>query len=153
MKTLVVLSMIFATVQVWAVDFEVKKIKVGGKTLSVEVADNEERRQQGLMNRKVLDDGKGMIFIFGGESPQSFWMKNTLIPLSIAFFDSKKKLVDMFDMEPEASEMVANPRIYRSNKLSQYALEVPKGWFKENKIKVGQSFEFLDDSKKKSNHK
>jgi uncharacterized membrane protein (UPF0127 family) len=89
---------------VQAVEFPVKKISVGGKTLSVEIAENDESRQQGLMNRKNLDDGKGMLFIFTNETPQSFWMKNTYIALSIAFFDSKKKLVDLFDMEPEVSD-------------------------------------------------
>ena len=153
MKKLMLAALLFGAFTAEAdVEFEVKKIKIGKKTLSVEVADTDERRQQGLMNRKQLDDGKGMIFIFHMETPQSFWMKNTLIPLSIAFFDSKRKLVDMFDMDPEVSE-IANPRIYRSNKLSQYALEVPKGWFKKNGIKVGHTFNFVEEAKKKSNDK
>jgi uncharacterized protein len=144
MKALLTLSVLLFLRPVFAVDFLSKKISLGGKTLDVEIADTEVRRQQGLMYRKTLDDGKGMLFIFDKETPQSFWMKNTYVSLSIAFFDSQKKLVDMFDMDPEVSEMVANPRVYRSNKLSQYALEVPKGWFKENEIKTGTKFEFLE---------
>lgn len=145
MKTFFALLLILVAQASLAMDFTKKKLSLDGKILEVEVADREDLRQQGLMNRKTLDEGKGMIFVFGSESPQSFWMKNTYVPLSIAFFDSKKKMVDVFDMNPEISEAVANPRIYRSNKLSQYALEVPQGWFKKNGIKVGAKFEFLDE--------
>jgi hypothetical protein len=61
----------------------------------VEIADSEETQRQGLMNRTQLDQGRGMLFIVENPRKLSFWMKNTFIPLSIAFFDKDRKLLDI----------------------------------------------------------
>jgi len=121
--------------------FAKKTLILGKQTLKVEIADTEEKSAQGLMFRKQLPEGEGMIFIFAEEEPRSFWMKNTFIPLSIGFFDSQKKLVEYFDMEPTKSEMDLSPPSYSSKKAAKYALEVPKGWFQKHKIPIGTSFE------------
>lgn len=121
--------------------FTKKTLILGKQTLKVEVADTEEKSAQGLMFRKHLPEGEGMIFVFDEEQPRSFWMKNTFIPLSIGFFDSQKKLVEYFDMEPTKSEMDLQPPSYHSKKAAKYALEVPKGWFQKHKIPLGTSFE------------
>ena len=84
-----------------------------------------------------------MLFIFPDEQPRSFWMKNTFVPLSIGYFNAKKELIDMIDMEPAQSEMQNQFPTYASKGPAQYALEVPKGWFLKNKIKIGQKFSFL----------
>ncbi len=149
MKTniLLILTLILVAGRAHSLDFRQTQIKLGDQKLTVEVADTDELRQMGLMHRKNLDDGKGMIFIFDREQPQAFWMKNTLIPLSIAFFNSQKKLVDLFDMEPEVSEMVAEPKIYRAKKPAQYALEVPKGWYRKHGVKPGAQFSFEEEKK------
>jgi len=124
------------------IEFKKATLKIGGKTLSVELAQSAKQRAQGLMHRKQLPDGEGMLFIFTRETPQSFWMKNTLIPLSIGYFDKTKKLVRILKMEPE-SKIVRDSELkrYESEVPVLFALEVPLGWFEKNKIKLGSTFE------------
>jgi uncharacterized membrane protein (UPF0127 family) len=121
------------------ITFKIQKINVGKKTLKVEIADTEAKRSHGLMNRKVLADGTGMLFIFENEQELAFWMKNTFIPLSIGFFSGEKKLIDIQDMAPVRSEMELDPPRYVSKVPAKYVLEVPRGWFKKNQIKLGNS--------------
>jgi uncharacterized protein len=116
--------------------FKKKTIFIGHEKLEVEIADNEELRERGLMNRSSLGEKEGMLFIFPAEMKLSFWMKNTLIPLSIGFFKEDGKLIQVLDMEP-ASPVELEPKIYLSAKPSKYALEVARGWFSRKKIKVG----------------
>lgn len=128
--------------------FEKKTIFIGSKKLIVEVAETEAEMEQGLMYRKSLADGYGMLFIFDSERILSFWMKNTLIPLTIGFFDSNKKLLETIDMEP-ASPMDMTPKVYESSKPAKYAVEVPQGWFKKSKIKNGDKLKIETGLKSK----
>jgi len=101
--------------------------------LQVEVADTPAARAQGLMCRTRLDANAGMLFLFDEISRGSFWMKNTLIPLSIAFMDGSWEIVDILDMDVE--EDPARPRAYYSPKNPyRYALEVNQGFFARNRI-------------------
>ncbi|MBK9293647.1 MAG: DUF192 domain-containing protein [Oligoflexia bacterium] len=134
-----------------ALSFETKTVLIDGKVLKVEVAQTEEEHERGLMGRKSLANGHGMLFIFREERILSFWMKNTLIPLSIGFFDSQKKLINIHDMEP-ASPMDLSPKTYESTAEAKYAIEVPKGWFKKNKIKPGAVFKINSGPKPKRSH-
>lgn len=68
--------------------------------IRTEVADSEEERRVGLMNRKNLDEDSGMLFVFFEENSGGFWMKDTLIPLSIAYYDNEGRIVSILDMEP-----------------------------------------------------
>ncbi len=122
--------------------FEKKKISIQGKIITVEMADNEEKSQLGLMYRNKLNENEGMLFVFDDESVKNFWMKNTFIPLSIGFFDRNKTLVDVQDMEPVKSELQTNIPSYESKKPAKYALEVTRGWYKKHKIKLGSKFSF-----------
>jgi uncharacterized membrane protein (UPF0127 family) len=97
----------------------------------VEIARTNEQRSQGLMHRTKLDDGKGMLFVFDRDDIVSFWMKNTLIPLSIAFISSDGRIMEIRDMEPESLAPVHSSRSVR------YALEVPQGWFSRVNLGVG----------------
>jgi uncharacterized membrane protein (UPF0127 family) len=99
--------------------------------ISVEIAIDEEQRAQGLMNRTSLEDGNGMIFVFDRDQVMSFWMKNTLIPLSIAFIASDGRILEIHDMKP------LDLNSTRSNRSARYALEVPQGWFSRAGISVG----------------
>lgn len=100
--------------------------------LQVEVADTPVSRAQGLMFRKKLPELAGMLFIFEDESRWSFWMKNTLIPLSIGFFDSQWRLVDTKDMKV-AADPAKGPYDYYSPALpALYALEVNQCFFKRH---------------------
>ena len=103
---------------------EVLYIAVGGHKLKVEVADTESKRQTGLMFRKALPANEGMLFVFKEPQYLSFWMKNTYIPLSIAFFNRDRRLIDIFDMKPNQTT-----EIYNSTEKVVYALEVNQGWF------------------------
>lgn len=134
MRNLMILAiLIFFSYQAGAVEFSKTKMILGKETLIVEVADNDASREQGLMGRKELKDSTGMIFIFDQAETQDFWMKNTLIPLSIGFFDEKGNLFQITDMEP-ASVMDLHPKVYSSTRPAKFALEEPRGWFKRKKI-------------------
>lgn len=112
-----------------------------GKIIKVEVASSALEKAAGLMYRKSLPDDSGMLFIFPNEQVLSFWMKNTYIPLTIGFFDSKMTLLETKDMEPHLGP-VPDDKLphYYSSQAAQYALEMPKGWFAKNKIKPGATF-------------
>ena len=114
-----------------------------GVSLKVEVADTFEKRTQGLMFRTELPKDQGMLFIFQKEKEMSFWMRNTYLALSIAYFDKNKKLRNIHQMEPQ--NMLAKEqhnKTYPSKGLCLYALEVHQGWFKKNKIKPGMKFSY-----------
>ncbi len=115
------------------------KVVIKSDTLFVEVAVTPQEREIGLMYREFLPENNGMLFIFEQESHLSFWMKNTFIPLSIAFINSKGIIVDIQQMEP----MTINSHI--SKLPAKYALEVNKGWFKKHHIAVGDTVKFLFD--------
>lgn len=100
-------------------------------SLNVEIAKTPETRQHGYMERKVIPDGTGMIFVFESDQVLAFYMKNTPHPLSIAYIDSKGKIRDIFDMKPYSLESIFSTGSVR------YALEVPQGWFEKNQIKKG----------------
>ena len=110
-------------------------IDSGGEEVEVrvEIADSPEEQATGLMNRTSLAEDRGMLFVFPGEEVRSFWMKNTLIPLSIAYMDSEGRIVDLQDMKPLDDE---EPH-YVSAEPAKYALEVNKGFFDENGVEVG----------------
>jgi len=97
--------------------------------LRVELALTEEEKSKGLMNRKNLGKNNGMLFIFNYEKNQNFWMKNTYLPLSIAYLDKNGIIREIYDMKPLDTSIT-----YPSKYPSLYALEVNQGWFTGNKI-------------------
>ena len=103
----------------------------------VEIADNASERARGLMYRTTLAENRGMLFIYEREHKLSFWMKYTLIPLSIAFIGSEGRIVDIQDMRP----LDDDPPHYVSAKPAQYALEVNQGFFEERGVEVGDRAE------------
>jgi hypothetical protein len=107
------------------------ELKVKGKKIKVEVVRTEQEKAKGLMFREKLGKEDGMIFVYGKEEYLSFWMKNTRIPLSIAFLDRKGKIVDIQDMFPFSLQT------HVSAFPAQYALEVNQGWFKQKGISIG----------------
>jgi len=111
-------------------------------TLKVEVADTSEARTQGLMFRKSLGDDEGMLFVFSAEEPLAFWMKNTLIPLSIAFIDRNWRIVDIQDMAVAKDPEHGPFPVYPSKVPARYALEVNQGFFARKKIGVGARVHF-----------
>lgn len=92
--------------------------------LQVELADDNEERSIGLMGRATLEPGRGMLFVFEGESTREFWMKNTLIPLDILFFDARGEFVSRTTMEPCHTSTCST---YPSEGPAMYVLEVNTG--------------------------
>jgi uncharacterized protein len=115
-----------------------KMIKVvsGKRTikLTVQVADTLEIRDKGLMFVEKLPKNEGMLFVFSAETYGGFWMKNTLIPLSVAFLDSDRKILKILDMAPCKEEICPT---YDPEISYHFALEVNRGWFEKNQIKAG----------------
>jgi uncharacterized membrane protein (UPF0127 family) len=102
--------------------------------VNIEIADSEAARQQGLMGRTSLEDNAGMAFIFFEETTAGFWMKNTLIPLSIAFFDKNGKIVKILDMDPCEKDPCP---VYDPGVPYFGALEVNQGAFDEWGVSPG----------------
>jgi uncharacterized membrane protein (UPF0127 family) len=99
--------------------------------VEAELARTGREKQTGLMFRKELKDGKGMLFIFENDEVQSFWMKNTLIPLSIAFIYYDGTILEIKDLYPRDLGPVHSSRSVR------YALEAPQGWFDRAGVQAG----------------
>lgn len=134
---LVLVSLFFTSSVFASSDFKKKKISVGSKTLVVEIAETPLQHERGLMFRNKLGDNEGMLFVFDSEQVRFFWMKNTLIDLSIGYFDASGKLIDIQEMKSgKGIPDTALPN-YPSTKPAKYALEMNKGWFAKNKIKLG----------------
>lgn len=114
------------TVTIDASDGEEVKVRV-------EIADSPDEQAKGLMNRKKLGEDRGMLFVFPDQQVRSFWMKDTLIPLSIAYIDSDGRIIDLQDMKALDDQ----PPHYVSAKPAKYALEANKGFFEERGVEVG----------------
>ena len=95
------------------------------------VADDPAERSHGLMWRREMGPNEGMLFIFDSATPQCFWMKNTLIPLSIAFVADDGTIVDLAEMKPQTTDSHCSSRPVR------YALEMNAGWFSKKGLKPG----------------
>jgi uncharacterized membrane protein (UPF0127 family) len=106
-----------------------------------EIARSDEQRSRGLMGRKSLADGEGMLFVFETDRILSFWMKNTLIPLSIAFIAHDGRILEIQDMEAQSTRSVQSARSAR------YALEVPQGWFARSRIGPGDTILHIANNK------
>lgn len=109
---------------------------INDKELWVELAKAPAERAKGLMGRKHLGEEEGLFFIFETEDYHAFWMKDTLIPLSIAFIDKGGRIVGIADMKPLSLDSHSPP------KPILYALEMKKGWFARKRIKVGDVVRF-----------
>lgn len=111
---------------------EMHEIQIGDVLLRVEIANTPENRQRGLMFRDWLGEFEGMLFVFPNEAVLGFWMKNTKIPLSIAFIDANNQIRTIRDMQPFDESSVS------SVVPVKYALEVNQGFFARNGIRAGQ---------------
>jgi uncharacterized membrane protein (UPF0127 family) len=110
--------------------------------IRAEVADAVDTRMHGLMMREKLGPNEGMLFVFPATRQQSFWMKNTPLPLSIAFIDAKGMILNIRDMMPFTTD--GHP----SDGEALYALEVNRGWFAQRGIKAGDRVQGLDKAGK-----
>ena len=121
----------FLATPVLAQSQPVVQLNAGMYLIRAEVVSDPETRAQGLMYRKTLAQNAGMLFIFDEPSIHCMWMKNTLVPLSVAFIDDAGTIVNIEDMEPgsETSHCAGQP--------VRYALEMNRDWFATRGIKPG----------------
>lgn len=123
------IAILLVSSNVSARDPEKITIYVDEHPLLVEVVNTPTDRARGLMYRKHLAENEGMLFVFSEPDYLSFWMKNTWIPLSIAYFNRDKRITDIHDMKPNQTT-----ELYHSSEKALYALEVNQGWFAKRKI-------------------
>lgn len=116
----------------------VTPLKIGTHVLQAEVADSEEERSHGLMFRTGMPEDHGMLFVFAEPGQYCFWMRNTLIPLAIAFIDDEGRIVDMAEMQARDDRTHHCPR-----KPVRMALEMNKGWFTTRGIAPGAEVQGL----------
>jgi uncharacterized protein len=107
------------------------QLRAGMHLIKAEVADTFGTRMQGLMHRTSMGTNDGMLFVFDELAPHCMWMKNTLIPLAVAFMDEAGVIVTILEMRPhdEASRCATKP--------ARYALEMNAGWFTQRGLKPG----------------
>jgi len=114
------------------------KLSAGIHVIQAEVASTTGTRAQGLMQRKSMAQGAGMLFLFDESAAHCMWMKNTLIPLSVAFIDERGQIVNIADMQPldETTHCALRP--------VRYALEMNQGWFAKRGISPGMLVQGLE---------
>jgi uncharacterized protein len=113
------------------------QLRIGSHALKVEVAENDAQRMKGLMHREKMGRNDGMLFIFEEPAYQSMWMKNTLIPLSVAFLDRNGVILNIRDMQPQTLDT------HTSAGPALYAVETNVGWFAQRGIKAGDTVKGL----------
>ena len=112
-------------------DLQRVKLTAGMHLISAQVAQTPEQRQTGLMHRKEMPQGEGMLFVFEQPGQQCFWMKNTLLPLTAAFVADDGTIVNLEDMKPQTTDS------HCSAKPVRYVLEMNQGWFAKKGLKAG----------------
>lgn len=106
--------------------------------LDAEIADDSKERARGLMFRETLPENAGMIFVYDEDHIGGFYMRNTFVPLSIAFVTSDGMILDIQDMEPQTLELHRPGDVYR------YAVEANQGWYVDNDITIGDTVAIPD---------
>lgn len=109
----------------------VVELTAGFHRIEAEVAATDQNRQTGLMQRKSMPAQRGMLFVFPQPNAYCMWMRNTLIPLSVAFLDAEGKIINIEDMQPQTEDN------HCAKKMASYALEMNIGWFAQRGLKAG----------------
>lgn len=112
-------------------------LRIRGHDIRAELAHTDATRRQGLMHRERLAENSGMLFIYNEPEAAAMWMKNTRIPLSVAFLDGQGRILNIEDMEPFSEQAHA------SKGIASYALEVNRGWFSKRGIRAGERVDGL----------
>lgn len=115
-------------------------LQIGTHGVRAELADTPEALREGLMHRKSLSPDTGMLFRLGAPDIYCFWMKNTLIPLSIAFIDDRQRIVDIQDMQPRSLDP------HCPGAPVTMALEMSQGWFRRANIPIGERILGIPDA-------
>jgi uncharacterized membrane protein (UPF0127 family) len=110
----------------------------GMHRVEAEVAATFNSRMSGLMQRTIMAPQSGMLFVFPEVAKQCMWMRNTLLPLSVAFLDEKGRIINVEDMQPQSDDN------HCSSKPARYALEMNLGWFKSRSLGAGFAITGID---------
>ena len=130
-------SLLSATI--WAqAALPVIELAAGFHRIEAEVAATDRHRQTGLMNREAMPQQRGMLFVFTQENTHCMWMRNTLLPLSVAFIDSDGKIINIEDMQPHSEDN------HCARRPARYALEMNRGWFAQRGIAAGSKLRGLE---------
>jgi uncharacterized membrane protein (UPF0127 family) len=121
--------------------FPVITLNAGIHVIKAEVAASNAEREQGLMFREKMGQNEGMVFVFEEPVGVCMWMKNTLIPLSVAFLDGNGKIINIEDMQPQTTVS------HCTKKPARYALEMNQGWFKQKNLQPGSEIEGLPQAR------
>ena len=113
-------------------------LTIGGNKATAEVASTDSQRQVGLMNRRMLPENRGMLFVFPDVAMHGMWMMNTYVPLSVAFLDREGRIINIEDMQPQTQNT------HSASKPAKYALEMNLGWFAKRNIKPGAKLEGIE---------
>lgn len=116
----------------------VMELSAGFHRIEAEVAADQENRMTGLMNRKAMPPQRGMLFVFTQQNTHCMWMRNTLIPLSVAFLDEEGRIINIEDMQPQTEDN------HCAKVPARYALEMNLGWFAQRGIKAGAKLNGID---------
>ena len=116
----------------------VLQLRAGMHLIRAEVAADYETRGRGLMYRKTLAPNSGMLFVFDAPALQCMWMKNTDLPLSVAFLDAQGAVINIEDMQPHTEDS------HCAKRPALYALEMEQGWFARRGIKAGMKLDGLN---------
>lgn len=111
--------------------FPVTSLNIGVHLIRAEVAVSDDERARGLMFREKMGTNEGMVFRFPEPRKVCMWMKNTLLPLSVAFLDENGRIINIEEMQPQTLEA------HCGSKPARYALEMNQGWFKQRNVKPG----------------
>ena len=114
------------------------ELSVGMYRIDAEVVNTQETRMHGLMMRKEMPTHRGMLFVFDADSRHCMWMKNTLMPLSVAFLDGDGRIINVEEMKPQTEDT------HCAAKPARYALEMNAGWFKSRGLKPGTTLNGID---------
>ena len=124
---------------VWAQNsMPVMELSAGFHRIEAEVAASDQNRQVGLMNRKAMPQQRGMLFVFTQNNTHCMWMRNTLMPLSVAFIDDEGYIINIEDMQPQTENN------HCARVPARYALEMNLGWFAQRGLKPGVRLGALD---------
>jgi uncharacterized membrane protein (UPF0127 family) len=129
MRRLLLLALL--STPAFAQEMPVVQLSAGMHLIRAEVAADFGTRMRGLMYRASMPQNGGMLFVFDEAGPQCMWMKNTLIPLAVAFIDDGGKIVNIEEMQPQTEDS------HCASRPARYALEMNRGWFATRGIKPG----------------
>ncbi len=131
MKRFLLLASLLLALDARAQNFQTTSLTIGVYMINAEMAISEEERSRGLMFREKLGPNDGMVFRFANNGRACMWMKNTLLPLSVAFIAEDGRIINIEDMAPQTLEP------HCAQQPVRYALEMNRGWFSKRNIKPG----------------